>query len=91
MEESQQYCPTCNAKVHFSSRYPNYICKDCEQKITDKNGTLVIFYNAYNMGMGCQGYYKNNQQKFEGNSCYVNGIECYAEEAYLGGIVIRLR
>lgn len=83
-----QHCPICNAKVPDSSRYPKYICKKCVQKITDKNGRKVYFANSDIYGDGCQGHY-DKENKYEGDICFVNGIECYAQAAYFGGIVIQ--
>lgn len=85
-----QYCPICHAATNYSSRYPQYICADCKYKITDIHGERIVFGNTEIFGHGLQGYYvKDKQQKYEGNVCYVNGIECYAGEAYFGGIVIQ--
>jgi len=88
MQNQEQYCPICKATVANSGRYPKYICSQCSEKITDKSGEQICFANTELLGYGCQGYYKKNDKKYNSNFCYVNGIECYAKEAYFGGIVI---
>ncbi|WP_170069060.1 hypothetical protein [Cecembia rubra] len=35
---------------------------------------------------GCQGEFKDTEERYEGNTCYVNGIPCKAKEHHFGGI-----
>lgn len=84
-----QYCPICGNEVFYSSRYPNYVCEDCEAKAVDEEGKLVYFHNTSLVGYGCQGKYKGTNNEYNHNICYIRGIECKAEEAYFGGIVIQ--
>jgi hypothetical protein len=56
---------------------------------TDKSGKGVAFYNITGDGHGCQGRYQESGKLYRGNVCFVRGVKCYAEEAYMGGIVIR--
>jgi hypothetical protein len=87
--KQQQHCPTCNRYKQFSSRYPDYVCEKCIKLATDKAGQGVGFYNITIDGHGCQGRYLETGKLYRGNSCFIKGIKCYADEAYMGGIVIR--
>ena len=91
--EYKQYCANCKKSVFNNARYPKYICGDCTELITDKEGRKIEFYNTELLGHGCQGYYIGTEQKekYESNIGYVNKKEIYAEEAHFGGIVIQLK
>lgn len=89
----KQFCPNCETETGFQQRYPKSICRKCYSKITDLNGRIVEFFNTETGGYGCQGYYAGTKQKekYESESCYIDGKEYYAEEARFGGIVIQLK
>ncbi len=94
--EETQPCSNCLKDVPLNPRYPEYICKDCQNKeIRDANGTLVKFCNKDIGGGLVVIYYDENQQviredtsftKFE---CYLDGKPFIASEAKFGGIVIQ--
>jgi hypothetical protein len=83
-----QNCSICKTELMLFERYPKYICESCAKKATDLNGRSIEFGNT-NMFGGCIGYYKDTKELYPYNSCYVDGIECKAEEARFGGIVIQ--
>lgn len=83
-----QFCPICKQAVEVSSRYPYYVCSECVLLATDKEGRAIQFYNTDIFGHGCSGQYKEGGENYLSNSCYIMGIECRANEAYMGGIVI---
>lgn len=85
----RQVCPICKRYVKLSSRYPNYACRQCVQLATDKKGKPVHFFNTEFSGHGCAGAYTKTGKPYNSNRCYIKGVECKAEEAYLGGIVIK--
>lgn len=85
----QQHCPTCNRYVKYDERYPNYICVKCIDLAADKDGKAIVFYNITQDGHGCQGKYIASEKLYRSSFCYIKGIKCKAQEAYLGGIVIR--
>lgn len=87
----KQYCGFCRQEVSPSPRYPNYLCEACTKRITDPDGRRVDYFNTDPMGYGCQGYYAgtNGQERYDTNSCYIEGVACEAEEARFGGIVIQ--
>ena len=88
METTKQFCPICNSEVTPYSRYPKYVCNECFDKATDKDGRKVTFANTHIMGYGCEGIYIDTREKYNSNICYIDGQECEADEARFGGIVI---
>ncbi len=82
-----QICPICKNNVRPNERYQNYLCIDCTAKLTDKEGRKVSFANEGFFG-GCIGSYEDGAI-YVSHSCYVDGIECEANEAKFGGIVIQ--
>ncbi len=90
MDLENQYCPICSVKVKFNPRYPKYICNHCHNKAEDKNGRKLLFRNEDFSG-GFKAIYEDTEEEYNSNTCFVEGIECYAEEAKFGGIVIQIR
>lgn len=84
----RQFCPTCKRYVSASSRYPNYVCNKCISLATDKSGKAIEFHNTEPSGHGRSGRYKDNGKAYTFKTCYIKGIKCEADEAYMGGIVI---
>ena len=84
----KHFCPICNTELGVSARYPDYICRACVSKATDKEGRPLVFYNETIMGSGFQAIFSDTQEIHDSHTCYIDGIECYAEEAYFGGIVV---
>jgi hypothetical protein len=94
--EETQPCSNCFKDVPHNSRYPEYICKDCQNKeIRDANGTLVEFCNKGFGGGLLVIYYDENKQviredtSFSKFECYLDGKPFIASEAKFGGIVIQ--
>ncbi len=85
----KQYCPICDQEVSYSSRYPNYVCGDCIQLATDEQALLLAFFNTTVFGHSCKGRYVPSGADYHSNRCLIKGVWCWAEEAYMGGIVIR--
>jgi len=85
---NQQHCPTCNAYVKFSPRYPNYICQRCCKKITDKQKRPLEFVSTSKVGRRAQGVYPDNHEAYHGVYCYLTGVKLRAEEDSLGRIII---
>ena len=82
---SYHTCPTCNNIIITNERYPTQICDDCYYLTLDKDGNGITFANE-----GIQGGFISVVGKTFGQNhqCFVNGIECYADEGRFGGIVI---
>jgi len=90
MDKSTQYCANCEQPVRFFERYPNYICQDCKNLLTDEQGRKVVFYNTHPLGTGCQGYYRGSDLKelYPSEYCFIEGHKYRAQEARFGGIVV---
>ena len=87
-------CPICNIQLRRLERYPRSICATCcsKENIKDASGNPVDFVNTHFPGIGFASLHTIDGiviQKEE-HICFVKGIQCYAEEARFGGIVIQL-
>ena len=58
-------------------------------KATDENGRSLNFYNEDMCG-GIVAIYPDINERRNSNTCYINGVECHASEAYTGGIVVEI-
>ncbi len=83
-----QICPLCDAPVEISERYPNYVCGNCYQRAKDEDGRPLKFHNASFSG-GFVAKYADTGEERDSHLCYIDGIKCWADEAHMGGIVIR--
>lgn len=95
-------CPLClDVLTFYTPRYPKMICQKCSNgdngKILDSFGNEVSFGNIDISG-GFISYHKINNNDNENNNkiiqkedhmCWINNIQCYADEARFGGIVIQ--
>lgn len=84
----KHYCPICNEELRLNRRYSKYVCADCKSRATDKEGRELSFGNVDATG-GFTCSYIDTGEKYESHTCYIEGIECYADEARFGGIVIQ--
>lgn len=84
----KQVCPICQAPTMANPRYPNYLCHNCANEVTTKNGESITFYNIDASG-GIIAYFTGTVQVYPSQECYINGIKLYAQEARFGGIVIQ--
>ncbi len=78
-------CPLCNNEMILFERYPNKICDDCWYLTQTKDGKEITFANQ-----GIHGGFLSCVDKTVGedHQCFINGVECYAEEGRFGGIII---
>jgi hypothetical protein len=88
MTEETKPCPVCNAPVPYWKRYPGLLCNKCSERTTDQAGRRVTFYNQSICG-GCLGVYIDEEKPYDSNYCYVDGVECIADEHRFGGIVVQ--
>lgn len=96
--EYKQFCPICFSETSFQSRYPKYICRECN---TDKKrsfqGEKVSFSNlGFSGGLKVSFYddLDNLLKEEDEHHIYEFKLEnylCIAEEARFGGIVIQLK
>lgn len=82
-------CPTCSTPMRPSSRYPRAICNACASRATDAAGRPLTFSNRSISG-GFIARYRDTGEEYLGHTCYVDGRECYADEARFGGVVVQL-
>lgn len=90
MAGQSQLCPICSAVVIRSERYSKYVCADCCRRASDEDGRLLVFSNLSISG-GFAAHYRDTHEVRSSHVCYIDGIECWADEAHIGGIVIQPR
>ena len=86
---SVQYCPVCGISVEPNVRYRNYICFECCSKVVDEQGRGLSFGNQSLSG-GFVAWYSDTKEPRATHICYIDDIECWADEAHMGGILIRI-
>ncbi|RIV20410.1 hypothetical protein DYU11_20390 [Fibrisoma montanum] len=86
---STYVCPICQQQMIFTPRYPNAVCRRCKPKTIDKKGQAVSFRNIALSG-GCEGYYVDTLELYDSHECYIDGVQCWADEARFGGIVVEV-
>ena len=84
-----QYCPICSVPVVPVARYPRYVCAVCAAKAVDGDGRPLRFFNlSLSGGYGAE--YADSSEPYNSHVCYIDGVECVADEAHMGGIVIQV-
>jgi hypothetical protein len=84
----QHNCPICKIALTPEPRYPKYVCSSCASMATDKDGRLLEFFNS-DLSGGFEARYVDTQETYTSHRCFIDSIECYADEARFGGIVIQ--
>jgi|GEM_PF-420474 len=80
-------CFTCGKEISYSPRYPERLCEACMKMAVNQKGEKLSFHNE-SMSGGFISYNESTKTNGEEHICYIKGYECYAKEAYMGGIVI---
>jgi hypothetical protein len=70
-------------------RYPRQVCGACVERVCDENGRPLRFYNTSLSG-GFVARYVDGGIDRESHACFIDGIRCRADEAYMGGIVVQV-
>lgn len=85
-----QLCQICRENVSPSIRYPNRVCDNCYNKAETEEGERIYFENeGISGGFIARRVNDNSIYKVEGGHlCFIDNVKCWAEEAYMGGIVI---
>ena len=86
---SAQLCPICGAAVRENPRYPKRLCEACAAKAVSADGRLLVFGNVAMSGGFSAGYADSDEPYEGGHVCFVDGRQCWADEARFGGIVIQ--
>ena len=84
-ERETKECPICGDTMSLSKRYPFSVCSQCKEKTVTINGTPIQFGNI-DSGGGFMSVVNGNVGDDHG--CYINDIECIADEGRFGGIVV---
>lgn len=82
-----QLCPICSTPIEPSPRYPRRLCSACAFRVKSKDGRPLKFLNECMSG-GYAAEYADTGDPYDSHECFVDGIECYADEARFGGIVL---
>lgn len=83
-----QKCPVCGRDVKLNERYPRYVCSSCVKRATDEHGKSVEFYQSGALGL-LAGRYTETGEPYLPCDCLIDGVDCWAEEARFGGIVVQ--
>jgi len=82
-------CPICTKKIKFIVRYPKYLCRDCSERTVCSEGRPVKFGNI-DLSGGFWGKYEDTGEKYKEHRCFVDDVECVANEARFGGVVFQV-
>lgn len=86
---SAYQCPICEEPLTANARYPNYVCQSCYAKAVSLDGRPLQFGNVGLSG-GYRAAYVDTHVAYESHDCYIDGVQCWADEARFGGIVIEV-
>jgi hypothetical protein len=81
-------CPICTTPVPHRERYPLAVCGGCCDKACDDRGRKLNFDNVLMSG-GFEAIVADTKEESASHICYIEGVECWADEARFGGIVIQ--
>lgn len=84
---SDATCPLCGGRMDADRRYPRRVCETCVERARDEDGRPLRFFNTGLSG-GFVARFADDGMEREGHECVIDGIRCWADEAYLGGIVV---
>ncbi|RYZ70427.1 MAG: hypothetical protein EOP91_13465 [Lysobacteraceae bacterium] len=84
-----QLCPICRTQTTPSERYPRHVCQSCAARASSAHGRLLSFSNVGFSG-GFIAHYAGTDEVHDSHECFIDGIECWADEARFGGIVIEV-
>lgn len=83
-----QRCPICAVCVNLNPHYTRYLCRECAPKAASPDGSRLRFANISISG-GFIAHYSDTGERYPSHVCVVEDVECHADEAYFGGIVIQ--
>jgi hypothetical protein len=83
-------CGSYNRQLEAPERHPKRLCSVCELEAVDATGRPLRFENE-SMGGGFRALYADTGEPYPSHVCYVRGVECHADEARFGGIVVEVR
>ncbi len=80
-------CPVCTAPLPKSPRYPRGLCPVCVLEAVDREGQSLRFYTSSVDGSFFGRRADGGTTRH--HACWVRGRPCWADEAYLGGIIVQ--
>ena len=87
-------CPICGAEQPALPRYPGYLCRSCVARAATEDGRLLRLVNTSIAG-GFAARYADTEELCEEATIthvvYVDGVQCWADESRVGGIVVQPR
>jgi hypothetical protein len=86
---SDKACPICGERMRDNPRYPRRVCRACVERACDEEGRPLGFCNTALSG-GFLARYLDSGEDRDSHECFIDGIRCWAEEAYLGGIAVQV-
>lgn len=88
MNTKYHSCPICATLVPHWERYPRAVCTNCYQKASDSQGRKLEFYNI-DMSGGFRAVITETKEEYPSHICFIDSVQCWADEARFGGIVIQ--
>ena len=85
---SPDRCPICGVSLEPAERYPRALCSVCSLRASDAVGRRIEFSNKSLSG-GLLARYADSGDPFLGRTCFVDGVECLAEEGRFDGFVLQ--
>ena len=82
-------CPLCGRRVDADVRHPRRVCETCVGRARDEEGRPLRFFNTGLSG-GFVARLADGSMERESHECVIDGVRCWADEAYLGGIVVEV-
>jgi hypothetical protein len=70
-------------------RYPRRVCASCVERACDEEGRRLRFSNTGLSG-GFVARYADGGAERASHECFIDGVRCWADEAYFGGIVVEV-
>jgi hypothetical protein len=70
-------------------RHPRRVCTTCVERACDEEGRPLRFFNTGFSG-GFVARLADGGMERESHECVIDGVRCWADEAYLGGIVVEV-
>ncbi|MCA9650744.1 MAG: hypothetical protein H6712_31115 [Myxococcales bacterium] len=90
--ELSHTCPICGRTgLRSYPRYPRYLCSECAAQVVSEDGRPLRFTNEGPFGGFVAAHADDGSPYAGGGRCWVRGVECTADDARFGGIVVQTR
>jgi len=86
---SDTACPLCGRRMDADVRHPQRVCSLCVRRACDEEGRQLRFFNT-DLSGGFVVRSADGGADRESHECFIDGVRCWADEAYLGGIVVEV-